>query len=106
MDRHVTVRLGEKQYQLNLTLSAMEKIEAEFGSLIEVRQRVAMQSLHAICRTIAAGANLSESQVKALKEEVFSAGVINVAPSVNAFIVRLHDPEDRGSEGDSDSGEA
>lgn len=105
MDGSVTVDLGDKQYRLALTLAALEKIEAEFGSLFEARQRVVVQSLTAICKVIAAGANLSPSQAKELKQEVFRAGVLNVAPKVHEYIVRMHDPENRGDLEETDSGE-
>lgn len=105
IDGGVTVDLGDKEYRLSLTLAALEKIEADYGSLIEARQRVAYQSLTAICRVIAAGANLTPNQVKELKQEVFRAGVVNVAPKVNEYIIRLHDPENRGDLEETDSGE-
>lgn len=105
IDRSIPVSLGEKEYRLQLTLHALERIERDLGSLFEARQRVAMHSFQAIVQIITAGANLSESQVKELKKEVFSAGVVNVAPAVNAFIVRLHDPEGAEEGAEEGSGE-
>lgn len=105
MDRHVTVRLGETSYRLNLTLAAMERINDEFGSLMQARERVALKDFRAVCKIIAAGASLSASQEKTLKNEVFEAGIVNVAVPVHTFVIRLFDPEGKGSKGESEKGE-
>jgi hypothetical protein len=105
MDSEVPVVVGEKTYKLALTLAAMEKINAQFGSLMEARQRVQLYDFSAICGVIAAGANLSPEQSKTLRSEVFSAGIVNVSAEANVFVIRLFDPEGRGDE-ESDSGEA
>lgn len=100
------VKVGEKTYQLALTLAAMERINAQFSSLLDARQRVGMYDFDGICGIIAAGAGLSAAQAKALRAEVFSAGVVNVSKQVHTYIIRMFDPEDRGSTEDKGSGEA
>lgn len=88
----IDIKIGDKTYTLGVTLDALEKIDARFGSIVEATQRVRLHDFNAICAIIAAGAGLARTQIRPLREEVFSAGLSTIVPQLADYIARLLNP--------------
>lgn len=107
----VTVRLGEKEYVLKPTLNAIRKIDDHFGSLRHAVQSVSSLHFSGISYIIAVGASLSERGTKAMEEELFNTGVVNVTGPVAEYVGKLmspmgNDEEEEGDEGYDEEGKA
>jgi hypothetical protein len=88
----VALRVGEKTYILSPTLEALLRINRELGSPVDAARALQKLELSAIFSVIAAGARLSSKQMEAVQEEVFAAGIVNIAPQLGPFISALLDP--------------
>jgi hypothetical protein len=99
----VEVELGGEVLTLRPTLDALEKIDRQFGSIREAASKVRSLNLGALVAVIAWGAELSPREAKALPQQVFDAGIVNVAPLVNEYLAYLLNPS--GASGEESDGE-
>ena len=84
--------VGDVEYTLKPTLDAVRKIEARFGGL-----RVALASLNdlsiaVVSDIIIAGAGIKPVPAKDVPQQVFEAGVGEIAPQLVPYLVFLINP--------------
>lgn len=94
------VVVGDDKYELRLTLKAVKGIEARFGGLAPALLEVQKLSLGAVASVIAIGAGLSTKpkDIEALEEQVFDAGLGNVAPEVIPYLLSALNPAGKTDE--------
>lgn len=98
----VQLTVGDHSFTLKPTLQAVLKIEQRFGGLRPALEVCNMQNVEASSFIIAAGASLKEEQIKALPEQVFQAGIVQVTAQVIPYLTLLMRPtagldEDQGN---------
>ena len=96
----VELSLNGETYTLVPTLKALQRIDRQFGSLRTAVERCGSMSLDAIVTVIAAGANLSKDEEKALPEQVFQEGIANVAASSAEYLTTLLNPSGKIGDGE------
>lgn len=91
---------------LKPTLKAMQQIDRRFGSIRHAIEQVAGLSLDSLSFVVQAGSGMGQKEAKDLPEQVFQAGIVNVAGPVSEYLAMLLNPSGKsasGKEGD-DSG--
>lgn len=88
----IEVVLGEESVLLKPTLSAMQSVDRNFGSIREAIASVRNLNLDALVSVIVGGAGLDQETAKGLPEKVFAAGVLNVAGPVSEYLLLLMNP--------------
>lgn len=100
----IDVDLGGEVYTLTPTVTAIQKIDRQFGGLRAAMQQVAGLSPDAACAIIAAGAGLGQRQAQALPGLVFAAGIVNVAGPVSEYLMALLNPSGEEPAGEGGEG--
>lgn len=85
--------LDGETYSLKPTLGAVRAIEAYFGGLRGASQALNALSIVGCSVIIAAGADLKGKQADAIEDQVWQAGVIEVAPKLNGYLAALYNPK-------------
>ena len=90
----VDVQVGTEIYTLAFNLRAVKRIERTLGGILPAMQEVQKLSLSAIIQVIMAGAGLAlkPSEVEALEEDVYQAGIISVTPPLVEYLSALLNP--------------
>lgn len=86
------VQVGETVYTLRPTLEAMRKVNRQCGSLYEAYERIQRQDGELIIAVLAAGADIQANQMKSFSNEVFEAGVMNLAIGAGKYVLQLMNP--------------
>lgn len=92
----VEVTLVDETYTLTPTLGSVRAIEAHFGGLRGASQALNALSIGGCAAIIAAGAGMTGKVAEAIAEQVWQAGVVEVAVQLNGYLVALYNP--RGSD--------
>lgn len=94
------VIVGDDKHELRLTLKAVKGIEARFGGLAPALHEVQKLSLSATAAVIAVGAGLSTKpkDLEVLEEQIFEAGLGNVAPDVIPYLLSALNPAAKDEE--------
>lgn len=87
------IALDGETYSLKPTLAAVRSIEAYFGGLRGASQALNALSVVGCSVIIAAGAGLTGKDADAVADQVWGAGVINVAPQLNSYLAALYNPK-------------
>lgn len=99
-----TVVLGGEQFTLVPTLKAVRSIEARFGGLRGAARAQADLSVDGLAAVMAAGSGY-EGDLEQLAEQIWQAGVVQVAQDIDPFLTALFKP--RGSDqGNAKAGKA
>lgn len=89
----VTLALGGTDYTLLPTPEAYDKIDREFGGIVQAIERVRSLSLHAVSRMVIIGiGTTSKGGQEKLKQLVFEAGVARVGPAIIEYLLALANP--------------
>ncbi|HBK49705.1 MAG TPA: hypothetical protein DDZ74_10420 [Pseudomonas sp.] len=88
----VTVHLGDEVFTLTPTLKAVRAIESRFGGLRGASQAINSLSVDGCAAILVAGAGLDEKTAKAVPEQVWQHGVLDVSTQLNAYLVALYNP--------------
>ncbi|ASN71518.1 hypothetical protein 9F2_12 [uncultured Caudovirales phage] len=94
------VVVGDDKHELRLTLKAVKGIEARFGGLAPALHEVQKLSLGATAAVIAIGSGMSTKpkDIEALEEQIFDAGLGNVAPEVLPYLLSALNPAGKSDE--------
>lgn len=89
----IEVELGGKTYTLRTTIEAADKIDREFGGVMQAIDRVRSLSLAAVSRIVIIGiGTTSKGGQETLRQAVFDAGIANVGPAAVQFLLALVNP--------------
>lgn len=89
----VEILLGDDTYTLKPTLGAVRAIEAYFGGLRGASQALSALSIVGCSVIIAGGAGLTGKAADAVADQVWQAGVVEVATQLNAYLLALYNPK-------------
>lgn len=92
------VKVGDRELTLKPTLGAVRKIEAVLGGLVPAFQALGKGSVDGVVCIIAAGAELKAEQLDKLAEQVFQAGVQDVAFQLIPYVSFLLKPSYKDEE--------
>jgi len=102
----VEVDCGEQTYTLKPTVKALRNINRRYGDFRTAIERVMRADFDAIAYVVQEGASLSKKQAEEMQEQVFAAGIFDVAEPVANYLTILanggRDPGDEPSEGDGE----
>ncbi|NQD72918.1 hypothetical protein [Pseudomonas sp. CM27] len=88
----VTVKLGDEEFTLTPTLKAVRAIESRFGGLRGASQAINSLSVDGCAAILVAGAGLDDKAAKAVPEQVWQHGVLDVSTQLNSYLVALYNP--------------
>ena len=89
--------LNGETYILKPTLGAVRAVEAYFGGLRGASQALNALSIVGCSVVIAAGAGLTGKAADAVADQVWQAGVIEVATQLNGYLAALYNPKGAGA---------
>ena len=107
----VEIVANDEKYTLKPTLEAYDRIEKNFGSLVELFQKIMQRgpvlTINEVTYIVAAGCDInSNKEMKKLKENIYAEGVLAVSPQVAEFISKMLDPSGKAEQKeDADEGE-
>lgn len=98
-----TITLGDSVYTLIPSLGAVRAIEARFGGLRGAITACQGLSVEGVAHIVAAGAGLTGKAAQAVADEVWQAGVSDVADQLAPYVMALLKPrvaeaEDEGND--------
>jgi hypothetical protein len=96
----VTVTLGDEVFTLTPTLKAVRAIESRFGGLRGASQAITALSVDGCAAILVSGAGLEEKAAKAVPEQIWLHGVLDVSTQLNKYLVALYNPrgKDQGND--------
>lgn len=98
-DGTVELVLGETTYHLAATMNACLKLSA-MGGVMKAWEAVTALDLQAMAALVAVGAELDDREAMKLPERIFKAGIVEVRPKLQTYVMllsnggRLPSPED------------
>lgn len=100
----VEIDLGDEIITLKPTITAMQKIDRQFGSIREAVQQVSSLSFGAVAFVISAGSGMGQTEAKDLPDRLFRAGLMNVAPQLSEYLGMLLNPSGRNPDEQQEEG--
>lgn len=109
LTNHVSITLGDDEFELRPTLKAAQNVSQRFGGFINALQAVAANDLQAVTFIVRQGVALKAISSDDLNEAVFAAGTRNIAVDVMRFVNRLanggKDPDETDADEDEERDE-
>ena len=94
----VTLDLNGDELELKPTLRAFQKIQNRFGGLSQAIQGLSGLNIDNVAAVVAAGAGINGTKdTEKLKEQIFTAGVVNVIGKTSEFLALLMNPTGKES---------
>lgn len=89
LDGEVTLTLAGAPATLSPTLGAALRLNALHGNLGALLAKLEAYDLKAAADTVHYGLGRPDAEMKRTTEEVFAAGLVDLAPQLIAYVIRL-----------------